>query len=368
MITTSNHLSEVNITGFTIDGANIAAAGIYLDTALYPTIKDNTFIRFNAGTKALTGGSILFGVIERNTFSGTAGFGFDFQAVYAGTSTYYGCNQCWFSHNSFGGETQGNRTSGNTVFRENDVEGSLDSGGSPGLVAFGDPVSGVGFFDVSDNYMELGSGTLASPIGFTVTGSGGKATFNRNELHGIAAGAGIVSNGLPGSISGNWLWNWGTCIDVPAISDGNASSITIQDNSFSGCSHNYSAPVGTSHFNGTPNLYAGEMVYDSSRGWVFSKRAIVPSVTRYSDSDGTSLSARYGNGINLNYSTPQTISVLTDAVPGMIFTIQSSNGNATLANSTFHLVSGADFLMPTDRALWFMVDYNGVVREIGSSK
>ncbi len=367
--------SYVTIRGLWIDGNNkTGSIGIYSDTNDNWTIQDNSFTGFPAGSAAITGGENIDWHIEHNTFS-HAGLAIAMQNNYGTIANgYYGCNVCRIERNQFYGgasDSQGNIIGGIINFNFNDIEARLGTGGAPAEVVFGDSLND-GFYNIQGNYMEDKSGAAAE-VGFQFGYGAGSGAYNAtgNQIGGGGAGIGgtaMIAKAVDGplTITGNTFQGWlnGVCFSVSG-----AASADI-NNSFIGVTNPYPATGGcigidNNDVPASTNNYGGQFAYLDSAGWVVAQRALVTAVVQYTS--GTNLDLHEGNQFDLTYGSPTTVATVSNARPGMRFTIKALNGNATLTNSTFNLLAGANYTMRANQILQFEIDQTGAVHEVGSS-
>jgi hypothetical protein len=360
------NIRNVTIENLVFNGNDAAAAGIFMDTTIEWIVKGNYFVNFPSGAAHVKGGGNLYLRYSDNSHGGS-GRALDFQNSYSSVSreTYYGCNSCWFRENTFSAG-MGVRVSGNVHFVNNDFEMALKA---PALAALdiSDPGPGAEPAEIIGNYFEMARGFTVTPLR-AINATGHMVSVRDNDIYGHSQNdpgstAIDVLNAYFAEISGNKISDWanGIRLSQVASSERSKGSQLVVANYF-GLVETEVTPVPTTRQAAMEQGSEAPALITTDEGFLFLHRSLVTSTC---ESTGKSvLDLRLCNDYYLKNGSPITISATRNGSMGQHFSITANGNTTTLANPAFHLCTGKDFRMPSGAALYFVVDYGGMVREI----
>lgn len=359
------HVDGIVFENLLFDGDVKADVGLYLDGTLNTKVINCWFHYFKANGAGIRGGGVLYPRIIGCTFdAATNGYAVDFQKIYASnSSTYYGSNGGWFLLNQVCSH-YGFRASGDNHIDYNSFEINLNS---PAMAAldFSDSLAGTSKATACHNYFELYQGTAVTMRAIYAQGGMASISVCQNSIFctpatGIAVD---LSNSyiLSGIVEGNSIERWDTGIKY--VLPNGAGSLHIGANFYYIVNTKVSGIYTIGTHSGLSLISSASVVADR---FYFLNKAISGSSCRLSSTDIT-IDLSLSNQYITNNSSPVIITGVINAKAGGWFTITAHDGNTTLSNSTFHLACGTDYLMLPQQTLMFIVDDNGVVREVSSS-
>jgi hypothetical protein len=210
---------------------------------------------------------------------------------------------------------------------------------------------------------------LCRVVGNVINGPGKTHPGSMGVVLGHRPGVGSYTYSL--ELNDNNFANLDNGVWLPGMANQPGSSTTVFGNQFQpGQVNNYFAGTGAYLTKGsvttTGNPAKGGQAFQvTPQGIYLSNLPINGSSVAVTNNDAT-LDISRGNSFTLTFSAPTTINAFYAApspVAGQRFSVVSTNGNATLANSAFHLCAGLDATLAANVPIPFLVDYSGVVRE-----
>ena len=328
----------------------------------FQLIENCLFGNGHATSTGVKGGGILYFSMRDNVYSdGFFGRGVDLLNSYADNpvAVYYGVNVGQLERNVFGAAAGGVRAEGIFTIRDNDFEAPYT-----GLAVEVSTASANSYAVIESNYFEMG-GSVNQAI---LLGSGSTATIMNNRFYG--SGQGIVggcaiklqSYVYSFNVTGNTISRFETGISGTTITNTLNPGMSIMGNHWS----NVTTPINLGNhpskqtYNGISGL---KYIQDGIAGHVFVGRRIVQSSLQYFN-DVFEVNLSLANTFDVNQNTSGNLTYI-NASAGHRFGIYFRSGNATLQNSVWRLISGADETPVAGSYKEFMTDFNGVVREIG---
>lgn len=223
-----------------------------------------------------------------------------------------------------------------------------------------------------------GLGGIAEQVVVTgITGTTFTAVFVNNHTSAATVQKGPASPGtiavnfdnsycLGGSVRGNSFRDWQTAVKLgTASSNGNTD---VSGNYFErGTLTTSVTPLTSTATQTVLNSGTGSWTLATEFGTLFLNRAISGSAVQLQSTDAV-INLAIGNNFWENTPTPVTITGVMNSQAGRWFTINNAGtngGNVTLTNSVFHLCAGANYALSAGQALYFVVDAQNVVREVG---
>lgn len=317
----------------------------------------------------IRGGGALYTTIRRNLYSdGWFGRAVDFLDAYSSNpgATYYGINVGWVYENIFAGRPGCVRVEGTVSVFNNDFEGGA---GYTGPAIEHSCATAVGTMEISGNYMEMSAGNMYGIL----VGAGSVARVHNNII--FAANVGGVpvvggygfkaSNYVAGlTLDGNGFNRLDVAVALGQTSESDGS-FNIGSNEFNNCTTDFSgasvsgrdATVGATTIN-----RLGVFAYMRAGHFVH-RGALTGGAIRHQDADGLVLDLKRGNMFMLDMTTGGTLTY-TNANYGQRFVLHFKQANVTLQNATWRLASGGDETPAAGKVKSFIVDYDGLVREL----
>jgi hypothetical protein len=356
---TTYPISYVTIENLSFDGNNIAPVGVFIDTGISWTLQGNYFNNFPSTASHVKGGGALYLHYTHNTHSGN-GYALNFQNSYSSNSgsTYYGCNACWIQENVFSA-ANGVRISGSVHVHNNDFELALASGINAAL-DFTD-IIGTEEADASYNYFELTHGSAS--VMRAIYASGLPVNVVGNTIYGDSTASSIAIDVLtPYSvqITGNSIGRWIYGINLGYTTTAAPQQLVAGNWFYSVTTPVEPAPATRQAMTGTN----GPQFLSLPLGTFVLNSALMTPTCTVADAT-TSLDLSKCNDFYLPYTTITTVNAVINGVYGEKFTISASTGaKVTLAEATFNMCGGTNYLLPAHELHSFVYDYTGVIREV----
>jgi hypothetical protein len=363
------------------NGNSVASVGCDISDTVSATIDGCNFENFTASGSAVRAGGALFSTITNNNMTGGDYYALDSDATYSvnyneadpNAGIYYGINVGKFDNNAVSCK-RGIRHEGILDILYNDFEMLPTSRAAIDIHSenFGSRC------EIDGNYFE---GTLSLEDFACIRCENMSGSIHDNRLYGDPGEHTAIklndSSNKNISVFSNDLQYWLNGIVLPATAGGNGTlnNINIGANSFTNIT-NYIVNTPTTRnvtldSNNDKDRFGSRFVQNTD-GFYFDGPVKMTTVKLFSTDienlDLTTLDLGLGNNFVYNGTLVATVGTIVNALPGLRFTVTCTRDSViTLDNSVFNLIGGTNYTLAANVPLEFVVDHEGVVREIGVS-